>query len=619
MIKTVRFTNLSPHPRREYGLATIPFRQGEWFGASSAASLVGSTDSRPFYLRAFGAKYADNSYRYGQAYIPLVMDGDSQRQVQLNVESTPGASPPQLTIPVPLQFAVPVIVNGAQVPPQSMMVEQIENNVARSVLKIRYRTGNFVVVIHLYLYKEQDVFPFEVRVIGSNPQNNDLVYPVNNIILTVPGSNLGVYGAERRGAQRIDAGSYLLTSNTSFGDGQSQCWYGTVYLGGSAPFTGEVSPLWGISLDWREAKAFGPYGTIPAALTDNPSLKLQAVNQTYTAFRQFRNSAGALWNDFPLGLSKSPSATGDQRDFSMMSGWDAMDSGHPELLEIYRFNAVEEAMRPGHYMETNGTPVTHAAHPNWVSWSGQTHWHPNLSPDKLGKVGVATESQCNSWLGKDNEHWSSNMLSAAAVLTNTYQLMDEVNTEAELFLSGHTIPSMKPGWSTNQMFAARAIGRTYHAMAQNYLITGREDIRTRVLARTNECVLPQWAGRTTNPVRPLKTIGPDGRQLPLYPSWLPWQEALGAPGLESWYQITGLAVYRQLAVIVAANMVKWGWRITMDGTQIASYDVGNAVRWYEDGTPITPEQYFDTTQTYYNPSGIMSSWTVTTLKLVKEY
>lgn len=621
--KTVRFSNLSVDARREYGVATIPFAKGEWFGHPDAVKHIGP-DSRPFYIRAFGAKWADGSHRYGQAFIPLTVKGNEQKEVELFVDSgMTDPAPKEVVTDLPIKFSPPVIINDQVVPAQDLFVSQVEANPARTVLKIHYRTGNFVVETYVYFYKEQGFYPFEVRVTGSNPANALLSYPVTSIVLNVPGAILGVYGAERRGAQRLDLGTFRLAGSTSFGDGQSQCWYGNVFipnvLSEYNQYAADTNPMWGISLDWAKTNAYGPFGTVPEAITKDPAAKYQHAAAAYSSFYQFKSTAGNLWDDLPMGVTKNPAATGDQRDFGMIAGWDAVESGRPELLEIYRFNALEEAMRPGHYKEASGAPVTAANHPNWIVWSGVTHWHPVVSPDKLGKTGVATEGFTNSWFGKDNEHWSSNMLGAAALLTHSYQLVDELNVEAELFLSGHTVASIKPGWATNDMGASRAVGRVYNAMAHNYLITGRADIAARVLARTNESVAPFWKGRNTSPVRPLQVIGPDGRQLPLHPSWLPWQEALGIPGLEAWYQLTGQQIFRDIALAAAISFVTYGWRITRrtNGT-IETFDVGNAVRWYEGGAAITPEQYFDTTQTYYNPSGIMHGWTVSALKIIAE-
>jgi hypothetical protein len=625
LTKRLRFSSLSPDARKEYGVGTIPFAQGEWFGSPDNITMLNQPDSRPLSVRPFGARYADGSYRYGQACVPLLLAAYGQQDISIQFPATPGPSiPPQTPILLPINFTPPVIINGAAVPATAVRVHQMETNPARTVLRIVYRTGNFIVTTYLYLYKDQSFYPYEIRVTGSNPSNTDLMYPVTSMVLSVPNTILSVYGAERRGAQRTGLSSITLASNTSFGNGQSQCWYGNAYIptGNETTniFAAELNTLNGISLDWRESHAYGSFGTIPDALTADPAAKFQYASVKFGEFYQYKSTVGNLWDDMPYGLTKNPGATGDQRDFGMISGWDVIDSGRPELLEMYRFYAIEDAMRPGHYMEANGDPVTSAAHPNWVTWSGVTHWHAVVSPDKLGKTGVASGLENREWFGKDNQHWSSNLLGCAAVLTPSYQLVDELNVEAELFLSGHTLPSMKPGWATNGMDAPRAVGRVYNSMALNYLVTGREDIKARIAARTTECVLQQWTGRNTNPVRPLGAIGPDGRQLPLYPSWLPWNEALGIPGLEAWFQLTGLQIYRDLAVIVAKSMVDYGWRITTDATgQITSYDVGNAVRWYEDGTPITAEQYFDTTQTYYNPSVVMSIWAVSALKIVRDH
>ena len=81
---------------------------------------------------------------------------------------------------------------------------------------------------------------------------------------------------------------------------------------------------------------------------------------------------------------------------------------------------IRDRCRPVHFYETDASPVDPANHPDWVVWNGRTHWHGDVSKDRLGKPVPEPRSEAHGWTGKDRQHWSSNYLAAYALLTGSH-------------------------------------------------------------------------------------------------------------------------------------------------------------------------------------------------------
>jgi hypothetical protein len=266
-----------------------------------------------------------------------------------------------------------------------------------------------------------------------------------------------------------------------------------------------------------------------------------------------------------------------------------------------------------HFFEADGSPVEPARHPEWVVWSGRTHWHPEVSKDRLGKPVPEPPFEHHGWSGKDREHWSSNYLGAFALLTGSHWARAELENEARLYLAGQTID---PKLSTSYAGAARGAGRTALAAAWSLLATGNETLRQRMNERIDQVYYREWAGREMpeGKVRAMTFCAPDPRMLlGKFTYWNPWQDAIAAVGFGASHLVTGNPRARELAEQVALNVVRNGWRLTDSDCEVAM-----AMRW-QDGEPFTAEQIAanDVTLAHWG-GGSFSEWSIGAVEIARQ-
>lgn len=633
----VRFPNLAQTPRREVLYTALPFAPGEWNGESSLVVRDLHNNEVDSYIEPIGARWPDGSVRYAKMLSNISLNANEVK----NVRVTDGIS--SINGEFIFHEAVSrangftdirlILKEDSGVSTSISLLENmytIESNRLRKVFLTRHRIGNFVIDFKMYIMSKQQIIKYELSVTGSDPRNTLLVYPLTEIVIAVTGDDntlLNVRGQAKRGVSPLaQHRTYRLTGPTTFGDGQKQSWHGEIYVKLDIENGEQVAnalsafhyTAYGMSTDWGIKNAYSSLNAIQKPDTQNVnSYWTQIVNQFHEYFN-FINSPGNLWDDYTLGLTKTPSQTGDQGDFGCLDAGAVLYMGAAELLDFLYFMATEETKRPGHYYEIDTREVTSANHPNWVTWNGVTHWHNLVSSDKLGKTqpDFAGSTARHGWDGKDWEHHSSNILSLAALMTGSYLLLDEVNHEVENYLAGHTLPSMKPGWSTNDRYPPRAFGRTHHAMCNHYLLTNRQDLLTRMIARFNECVLPNWDGATHSPVKNWQHIRDDRVLGVQVDAWVPWNDSLGFVGIVALYNVTRNQAIKNLMISWGNTILDYGWKSTMVGNQVTSLSLGGGVKWNDNGQPLTAEEYNDPAK--YIPAGAgVVMWGVQVLEVIR--
>jgi hypothetical protein len=220
--------------------------------------------------------------------------------------------------------------------------------------------------------------------------------------------------------------------------------------------------------------------------------------------------------------------------------------------------------RPCHYCEASGAQIRWFDHPNTVTWAGRPHFNTVVCPDQLGAEPLTLNDLyfplpgggTQLWNGPDDEHWMYNTVAAGARLTGSFALQHELSAQGTLFMLSETVPSLKPGWATNVPGSARSVG--YAGMLATRLHQSLEDralanaIVQRWQARVTEVYEPQL-GSQPNDVWDLRfddvRLGPGWR-------WMPWQQALGAYGLEEACSLFGPASGRQLALRAAKAVLR---------------------------------------------------------------
>ena len=630
---TVRFVNRGNFQRREWGLATVPFPEGIWTQAKQfrPRGTVGE-------LTPFGARWPDGSVRFAQ--LAAALDLPPATEVDVVVEEgaptlLPFALGSWLAKGLP-NFAMKFEVGVPGIGPRLSEISSFRIEHDTESRKVVYLGGyvpdtDLVFDLWLTFFSGQDQVAFELKLVNSSVQSTQWKQDVDYVRLWTMGAVPYLRAANRRGAvygplSPAGPNGVQLLDSTFFYDGQGQDWWGELFF--AYPTHGQGAekarlesflaalemPCYGMSTDWAASGAYGPFGhlaAVPAWIQDGGRAATLANRANYVAWAA---APGNPWDDMPMGLLAHASNTGDQNDFGVGKLLDVYCSGLPDGIEEARLNAGEEACRPVHHREHDGSPVLAANHPNWVAWNGRTHFNTTISPDRLGKPVPEPWLDAHSWSGRDNQHWSSLLLANACLLTGSWSLRAELDNEGELYLASQTIPSQKPGWSTNIIDTPRAVGRTLLSMSWNYLVTGRTDLRDRMAARTRECIAVQWTGGGVGgPVKPCALATPDPRVL-MITHWTPWEDSLAIPGLEACYLVTGELAARQIAIGLARSLLEWGWKITPNEIIIAT-----GVGWKGNGLPLTALEYTDPNWVLWSYGTGFNLWGLPSTKIAQRY
>jgi hypothetical protein len=226
--------------------------------------------------------------------------------------------------------------------------------------------------------------------------------------------------------------------------------------------------------------------------------------------------------------------------------------------------------RPCHFREVSGAPVHWQDHPNCTVWDGRPHYNNAVSPDKLGTKSIepsdttyVTQTGIVLYSGPDREHTMASTSCAAARLTGSLAMQAELEAQATLFLLGETVPSMKPGWSTNGSGAARSIGcacklavRLYQDLENRPLA---EALLTRLRKRVDEVYLP--LGNIASGIFDIRTDDP---RLGPGQWWMPDQQGQAVDGFDEVGIVFDIPALRALALKGAKRVLADAW-VLIDG------------------------------------------------------
>jgi hypothetical protein len=627
-----RFSNPSRFRRREWGLATIPFPQGVWQPNAEfrPEGLEGE-------LTPFGALWPDGSVRYAQLAVRLDLAPGQEHVVRI-VAGAP-ALPSFRVAPwlahglSQFNLVLAAGVNGQMEVAPLVPKALVHNSEVRKTVYCSARIPNSDLIYDLWLsfFHDQDHVPFELRVTNSRAGSQVWRQELEWLALGTQGAMPSVRGHVSRGVRTIEMtptrAVIQLLGPTHIWDGQAQDWWGNLLcvfpevatddpdLRGNTAVAAVATPFYGCATNWHSSGALGPFGHVPAHppwVTDvRYTMSLERGK-----FDDWYRVPGLPWDDLPRALFKQASSSGDQHDFGVVKMLPIFATGLPINIEEARHASSEEAHRPDHHREADGRMVTSANRPNWVAWNGRTHFNRTVSSDRLGKPFPEPWPETHGWGGRDNQHWSSLTLAAGYLLTRSYSLEMDIETQVELYLAGHTLPSMKPGWSTNGIDSSRGIGRSLLTLSWHYMLTGRADLRERMSERIRQCIAQLWTGRNVpGPVRPLTHSSPDSRIIANYDFWRPWEDALGIVGLEAAYRVTGRQEARDIAAIVAKTLFTYGWRVVgSNGAEIAT-----GLRWIADGTPLSQAALDDPSQAVWGAGVGFEMWALPAAKLARQY
>lgn len=267
---------------------------------------------------------------------------------------------------------------------------------------------------------------------------------------------------------------------------------------------------------------------------NTPRLSVALGTQEWESFENSALTTVGWFAPRPVGIGLTPGQTGDQEDFGACKGTYAVTEHDPRHLRRYQYSVYSELFRGINLYEASGAPLSAADHPNWVTWNGVTHYHPGVSPDRLGKNDAwSTTPPGTGWYGYDDQHRSQNNLAAYAMLTDDPLANDQIKQQFTVDAASYR--SRYPQYG---MGAARAQGRVAQAIA-NFLTVTSDAQRTNweVLLRARMAASDQLP--TMNVSGPMKVLawgGPDGRKQIYYngqlASWTSmWEHGLAAVGI----------------------------------------------------------------------------------------
>lgn len=610
--------NLAPHPRRQPTSCVVPFAEGVAFDPPGL-----TVEGQPTVWEPFGERWPDGSWRQAVCLFRVDVPPLSEQQLTLLAgRATP--SPQRIDMPA-AELEVVVRHDGRVARAAPTRVRDLEKNAFRRVELRRARVGDSGLVAELIVtaWRDQRHADVSLAVYFSDPDTADMQRRVEELSVECRGMALVLrHGGYLGMSQRTTpyGSRSVLLRDRAIGDGQGLRRVGVLV----PPLTGDkdaddtlranaVAPVL-TATSWRRAEAFGPFGVVPPP---PPWLRGDALRvhfaRRHKVFVQREAPGGDPFGVFAHGLQRMAGQTGDQADFGTCKLSAVAWTGVPSMLLEVELSVLQEACRPVHFFEADGAPVDPARHPDWVVWSGRTHWHGGVSEDRLGKPLPEPSHETHGWTGKDRQHWSSNYLAAYALLTGAHWARRELENEARLFLAGQTLD---PRRTTSNTGAPRGAGRTLLAAAWNLCVSGDERLARRMDARTDQIHVRQWAGRglARDQVRPMGVSAPDGRLLRgEHPFWNPWQDALAAVGFAAQHRMTGNANARLLAEALACNVVRHGWLVDERGSE-----VGMAIRW-QDGRPFSESEWRsrDDTLAQWGFGTSFSEWSVGALEIAR--
>ncbi len=463
-------------------------------------------------------------------------------------------------IPVPAMPADPVGVFGGPLPTVNgafMTLLSLQVDGAAFLAHLRARvpdTRMLVCDLWLWWMPEQPAFAQgEALVTCSNPAVPDMTETTAQPVWIGFGdAKVAVLGATE--------GGVVVPKGTSFADGQARAVPLCFVWRRNFP-----KDLDGWIAAWCNAecaKTWHVSGSgISQPLVDGAPRREPSFNAAAWAAGTITSTLGRIhdWRGGTTGPSTRSGDTGAQPGDQVFVGFESPTTGLIRYL-----GALKMAARPCHHREADGAPLDPVLHPNLRIWDGRAHWHTGVSPDQLGKPRSLdfASGETSGWWGPDVEHDFFNTLACAARVTGSPCCQELLRAQATVYRLQWTYAPLSA--STSQAYAARAVG--WESILAVHLWRELED---RALAAT---VRAHWLNRWALVLKPFFE-----RQRIQFPTgwfmdcrendprlgagwwWIPWQQGVGAYGLDIAGRVFGVAEASEWALHFAEQIVKDGY------------------------------------------------------------
>lgn len=466
--------------------------------------------------------------------IKLDLPGSYVGSVDLGRLTTPE---PFVRAPVPQDVLAVVGVPHVWGVPLSLVT--IEPSGAGYAVTLRARVrGMLVAEFDAVYYPGQPWMLGELTITASNPAVPDLTadMPIGPVLefrgvqaLVVGGPDVVALGREIANGQSLVFPVAVAYPRTMRGDdwaSASVACYGFLCARGATP--------------WPQGTPRMPAGFRPGRwASEHAGAALDALQ---------------TWLPVP-GVGPNPRSgdTGAQGD-QVFVGGECVGRDGLGAERVRYLTACMQGRRPCNHREADGRLLDVDAHPDLRLWDGQVHWHPGVSPDRLGKPGPVGEDSTRGWFGPDVEHAYLDNLAVAHRLTGSRALGRLLESLARVYLFQWTAA---PGLSTSQPYAARAVGiEGLNAFLLWHNLRDRDlamRVRRRWLERWEQIMAPAVASDVWD-------VRLDDPRLGAGAWWMPWQQALGAYGLDLAGELFARPDARVAALRAARRVVAEGWR-----------------------------------------------------------
>ncbi len=261
------------------------------------------------------------------------------------------------------------------------------------------------------------------------------------------------------------------------------------------------------------------------------------------------------WEAAVTGPNMNSADSGAQGDQVFVAG-ECMFQPGPE--QVHYLSALKLAARPNHLRRPDGSPMDPAEVATVQFWHGRPH--AQSTHNLLGKSRGIEAVDAHGWWGPDTEHWLANGLTVAARVTGSRALQAELSQQARLYLMSQALPG--PGhenWVTSGTDAARAIG--WVNILAVHLWENLEDralaarVRQRAIDRMTAVYIPQLTARGD-----YWDVRRDDPRLGTGDWWIPWQQSVGAYGLDLAGERFGVPEARNVALRGARAVLRDAWR-----------------------------------------------------------
>jgi hypothetical protein len=506
-----------------------------------------------------GARHPDGSIRYLRLEVPVYSAPEQRQSITLNhtVDQQPGF----------LRHGAVSGITGIQAKflasgdlvefPQPAL---IEGGPLSQTFRSRLRVPQSMMWAELLitLYSELPHAKFTLQWGNSDPRTTQLSEDPGNVELQISGATVEFEFEAAKILSKFNSGSTthaVLHTVGKLADGQSQLIEGRLIFAGDSP-----PRLYAISEDWQSTGSFGPFGHLLPNLKVNPN-----------DFDELVASNEAKHKDHPWswpvhGCNPSPSSTGSQRDFaSSVMRSDVLLADPARIRTILR-SVYQESCRTSHHREIDVRPVLAHNHPNLLTLTGRPKYE-GKNPDMLGKLKnvwvteMMRSPEGQRWKPHDGQHLSINYLGAIALLTGNRFARAEIENHCMLYLTGFTY---KTGSYNDSPGASRQVGRSSLAAIWMYQVSGREEIKTRVINRAKE--LKERMATHTLPFTVMSPRSSNTR-------WYGWEEGVGTSGLAAIYQRFGTPEVLDMIHDVSRSIVMHGYGKLADGRWRIGYQI----------------------------------------------